>query len=77
VYDAIQNPKTVQDYLAWLLKTYPEILKADSLPALENQEKEELEDMSQNQSSHFWEWYEEKYPNKKGNISKQEIILHF
>jgi len=77
IYDAILNPEIVQNYLAWLLITYPEVITLDGLDALKNQEKEDLEEMSQNQSNLFWEWYRETYPEKKGNISKIEIMSHF
>lgn len=73
IYEAILNPQIVQNYLAWLHVTYPEILNSEGLPALNNEEKEELEDMSKSHSHIFWEWYKEKYPSKVGKIKRNEI----
>jgi hypothetical protein len=48
-------------------------LEYKKLEALDNQDKRELEERSQNEANNFWEWLEENYSNIKGKITKAEI----
>lgn len=70
---SIRDINKVSNFLAWLYKKYPEVVHYKDFKALDNQEKEELEYMSQSNSSLFWDWYEEKYSHKTGKILKTEI----
>ena len=59
---AIRNNSKVADYLSWLYERYPEVLNYKNLEALDNQDKRDLEDRSQNESNNFWEWLEANNP---------------
>ncbi|MFC1798056.1 hypothetical protein ACFLY2_02805 [Patescibacteria group bacterium] len=61
----------MSNYIARLYKTYPEVIKYTKLDALDNEDKRELEDRSQNEANNFWEWFEEKYPDRKEKIFKK------
>jgi len=70
---AIKDKEKVQDYLAWLHINYSEVLHWRRLEALDNQDKRELEDRSQNEANNFWDWLEENYQDIKQKITKAEI----
>jgi hypothetical protein len=46
----------VSNYLAWLLETYKEVKNYKKLEALDNEDKRDLEERSQNEANNFWEW---------------------
>lgn len=69
----IRNAEKVSNYLAWLNKNYPEVLNYKKLEALDNQDKKELEDRSQNESNNFWEWLNENNHEIKGKIPLFQI----
>lgn len=73
VNKVIKDIKKVQDYLARLYKNFPEVLKYNYLEALNNKDKIELEERSQNEANNFWEWLEDNNPNLKWKIAKFEI----
>ncbi len=73
VNKAIKDTEIVSNYIAWLFQNYPEVLEYKKLEALDNQDKRELEERSQNEANNFWEWLEENYSNIKGKITKAEI----
>ncbi|OIP52051.1 hypothetical protein AUK10_04115 [Candidatus Gracilibacteria bacterium CG2_30_37_12] len=62
----VKDRETVRNYLAWLYYSFPEVYEYKKLPALDNQDKRELEDRSQEEANTFWEWYLEKFPDNKG-----------
>jgi hypothetical protein len=69
----IRNEKIIQDYLAWLYREYPEVLQYKQLVALDNEDKRDLEERSQNEANQFWDWIEENFPDYHGKKSKVEI----
>lgn len=71
---SVRDKKKVSNYLAWLYLNYPEVLKYKKLDALENNDKAELEDRSQNEANNFWERFFENYPNSENKIIKTTII---
>jgi len=73
INEVIRDRKKVANFLAWLFKKYPNVQNLESLEALDNQEKKDLEWISQSDSSHFWEWFEQKYPKISGKVLKSEI----
>jgi hypothetical protein len=73
VNQTIKNSVAVSNYLSRLYTTYPEVIEYKKLDALDNQDKRELEERSQNESNNFWEWLEDNYSDIKGKITKAEI----
>lgn len=73
INESVKDIQKVSNFLAWLLQNYPEVQEWDRIEELENDEKKDLEWMSLSESWHFWEYYEEKFPLKKGKIPKWEI----
>jgi hypothetical protein len=55
----------VRNFLAWLLSKYPEVLEYKRLDSLDNQDKRELEERSQNEANNFWDWLEDNYSDIK------------
>jgi arginyl-tRNA synthetase len=53
---------------------FSEVLDYEKIDCLENEDKEELVRISQTDSDEFWDWLEEKYPDKK-KITIDEINL--
>ena len=60
---AIRDKEKVANYLAWLHKEYPDVLTYKKLDALDNQDKKDLEDRSQNESNNFWERFKDNNPD--------------
>lgn len=73
VNKTIRCRKKVRNYIAWLYKTYPEILKYKRFDALDNQDKRELEERSQNEANNFWDWLEVNYSEINWKMTKMEV----
>lgn len=73
VNQAIKNIQIVRDYLAWLYTTYPEVIEYKKLEALDNQDKRDLEERSQNEANNFWDWLDDNYQDLKQKITKAEV----
>jgi|SaaInlStandDraft_7_1057024.scaffolds.fasta_scaffold04075_2 phage/plasmid-associated DNA primase len=73
----IWNKKIVSDYLAWLHENYWEVLEYKSISALDNQDKRDLEELSQNEANKFWERLEDNYPDFywKKDMSEMWIMI--
>lgn len=69
----IKKESNIQDYLAWLLETYPEVENYKELKALDNKDKTDLEEMNQNEANQFWEWLLDNYPEFYGKKQLIEI----
>jgi hypothetical protein len=65
VNKTVKDKQIVADYLAWLYTNFPEVIEYQKLEALDNKDKRELEERSQNESNNFWEWLEENYADMK------------
>jgi len=80
VNESIRNPEKVSNYLSWLEKNYSEVLEYTNIEALDNQDKRDLEDISQNWANDFWDWAEERHPEfywKKTKSEVSELIDEF
>lgn len=73
VNKSIRCIEKVSNYLSWLYKTYPEILTYKKLEALDNQDKRELEERSQNEANNFWDWLEDNYSDIEWKMTKMEV----
>ena len=62
---SIRNKEKIENYLAWLYLTYPDVLTYKKLEALDNQDKRDLEERSQEEANSFWDWVEENHPKFK------------
>jgi hypothetical protein len=69
----IRDKKIVSNYLAWLYENFPDVIKYKKLDTLENEDKKELEERSQNEANKFWDWFEETYP-ETDKIYKRDLI---
>ena len=67
----IRDKVKVANYLAWLLENYPSIITEKSFPALENEDKKELEERWQDEANAFWDWLWDNYPEFTG---KKQIL---
>lgn len=74
INEAIRDENKVRSYISWLKKTYlQEVREYKNFPTLENKDKAELEEISQNEANQFWDWLSEKYPDFKGKKNLIEI----
>jgi hypothetical protein len=73
VNKSIRAKPKVEDYLAWLYETYPEVLEYRKLEALDNQDKRDLEERSQEEANTFWEWVSENHPEFIGKRTISEV----
>jgi len=73
VNSSIRDKKKVSDFIAWLHEMFPDVLNYKSLSALDNEDKRELEERSQNDVNKFWEWLKSNYPNYKWKIRVTSI----
>jgi len=73
INDIVKNKKIVAEFLAWLFEKYPEIPKMDKILALENKDKQELEERAQSEANEFWDWFEEEYPCKWWKITLNDM----
>lgn len=72
----IKDKKIMQDYLAWLYETYPDVPGLESMPPLDNQEKRNLEMLCETVGNLFFTWLEERYPYVyKITNSQRDILL--
>lgn len=60
---AIKDKQNVENFLAWLLKKFPDIREKNNIVPLENEDKRDLEFLSESVWNLFFKWVEEKYPN--------------
>lgn len=70
------DKKIIQQYVAWLYETYPEVPAMKIFPALDNAEKKMLEEQCEWVGNQVLEWFEKKYPHVWKLSAKQmkEII---
>lgn len=73
VSKTITRQDIVSNYLAWLLKNFPEVKNYKKLEALDNQDKRDLEERSQHEANNFWERLNDNYPEIKWKKTKLEI----
>ncbi|MFK7779775.1 MAG: DUF5906 domain-containing protein [Candidatus Gracilibacteria bacterium] len=73
INNSIRDIERVKDYLAWLYKTYPEVLSYNNLEALDNEDKKDLEDRSLSDANQFWEWLNDNFPDYNGKKRKTDI----
>lgn len=73
INEIIKDKSIVSNFLSWLFKEYSEVTNYESIQALDNDDKKDLEDRSQDDANFFWEWFHEKFPDRKWKILKTEI----
>lgn len=61
VYSAINSSKAIQEYIAWLFATYPDIETQKGLPCLENRDKQLVVDNSEDAIEAFIRYLREHY----------------
>jgi len=65
VNNSIRDKEKVSNFLAWLMYKYSEVVEYKNLEALDNNDKKELEERSQNEANSFWDWLKVNYPDFK------------
>lgn len=70
---AVKNKEIVSNYLAWLWHAYPEVDLYQKLLPLDNQDKRDLEERSEEDANLFWDWLFENHPEFKWRKSIMEI----
>ena len=64
INQTVQDESIVRDYLAWLVKEYgADVKQMVALPALQNEEKTNLEQNCESIWTLFFKWFEERYPD--------------
>lgn len=63
IADILKNDDYIKDFLAYLFYKYPEVAKAKNIQPLDNQDKKDLEYLSESVWNLFFKWFERKYPN--------------
>jgi len=73
---AIEDPKNVENFLAWLLEKFPDIEKKENILPLDNEDKKDLEYLSESVWNLFFKWVENKYPeiNKITNHERNYLL---
>lgn len=73
IAEAVQNPETVRNFLAWLNVEYSDVKE---ISALDNQDKRDLELISESVWNLFFKWLEVKYPhvNKVSNAERDFLL---
>lgn len=70
---SIRCVEKVKNFLSWIHNKYPEVLEYKRLDTLDNQDKRELEERSQNEANNFWDWLEDNYLDLKSKMTKIEV----
>lgn len=74
--EVIRNPKAIEEYVAWLYENFSEVTEMTSYPALDNDEKKNLEESCESAANQFFEWFETKYPYiYKLSVKQKNILL--
>ena len=70
------DKQVIQEYVAWLYETYPDIPNSKTLEALDNDEKRNLEDACEWSSNLFFERFENKYDTvwRITNVEKNLLL---
>jgi len=67
--------QVIREYVNWLYMTYPEVPDMETFPALDNEEKQNLEEVCEGAANQFFEWLEQKYPQITRISTPQRNIL--
>ena len=72
----INDPKNISNFMAWLLQEFPDIKENKNILPLENEDKRDLEFLSESVWNLFFKWLEEKYPdiNKLTNFERDYLV---
>jgi len=73
INDAIIDREKVSNFLIYLVERFPKVPYMKSFPALDNEEKRELEELWNSEANKFWEWFEETFPDHESKIKKKDI----
>jgi len=73
---AIEKKENIENLLAWLLDKFPEIKTKENILPLDNEDKRDLEYLSESVWNLFFKWVEEKYPdiNKITNHERNYLL---
>ena len=71
-----KDKEIIKGYIGWLYETFPDIPKANTLVALENSEKKNLEMNCEGAWNLFFNWVEQHYPHilKITNLEKNKLL---
>lgn len=73
INEAVKDKKIVSDYLARLHEEYKEVLDYKSFSALDNEDKRDLELLTQDEGNNFWDRVEDSYPLFTGKKTTREV----
>lgn len=73
--ETFKDKKVIREFVAWLYETYPEVPKMKTFEALENQEKQDIEEICEGVGVQFFEWFEKEYPDIWRINNKQMEVL--
>ncbi|HMS90646.1 MAG TPA: DUF5906 domain-containing protein [Candidatus Absconditabacterales bacterium] len=77
INNLIKDKKVVADYLAWLFKTYPDVITWKCITALDNEDKRILTEASENVPDKFFTWLLENYPDiRKISVRERDVLLY-
>ena len=70
------NKQILLEYVAWLYENFPEVPKMNNIPALDNDDKRDLEDRVEWAWNLFFEWFELKFPHiRKISVGEKKKLL--
>jgi len=75
IAEIIKDKKNVEDFLAWLLWKFPEVKDKKNILPLENEDKKDLEFLSESVWNLFFKWFENKYPYINKVTNQERVIL--
>ena len=76
IAEAIRDKKNIENFLAALFELFPWIEKEKNIFPLENEDKKDLEFLSETAGNLFFKWIEEKYPNiNRISNTEREFLL--
>ena len=70
IEEAIMNNKNIEDFIAFLFKSFPNIENEKYILPLDNQDKRDLEELCESVWNLFFKWFEWKFPD----INKISIL---
>lgn len=76
IAEAIKDDENIENFLAYLFEMFPDIPESKNIQPLDNEDKRDLEYLSESVWNLFFRWVEKKYPNiNKITNEEQKYLL--
>ncbi len=76
IAEVIKDKRNIENFVAYLFQKFPNIHKEKNILPLENDDKKELEGLSDTVWNLFFKWFEERYPHiNKLTVDERDLYL--